>query len=87
MVNEKLSVSFTNPPQNPTPPGSSIGLGWGLSEVALSLDPDGVDGSLMSIEDDEWVQPETINAKIDRLENHIIKLTEEVKELMKFFWN
>lgn len=57
----------------------SDGLGWCISNA---------DGSLITEDnEDEWIQPETINAKIDRLENQIIKLTERIDEILKMFWN
>lgn len=71
-----VKVSFQSPPHIPNYP--DYGLGWSLTEA---------DGSLMSTDEDEWVQPETINAKIDRLEKRIVELTEKVEELMKFFWH
>lgn len=66
-----------------------IEQGWNLSVADGSLIvSDETDDFLITTDDeDEWIQPETINAKIDRLENHIIKLTERIDEILKMFWN
>jgi len=73
MVNENITIPLYSTDS------ASVGLGWCLSEA---------DGSLITEDDeDEWIQPETINAKIDRLENQLIKLTERIDEILKMFWN